>query len=70
MRLRMGGTGLEHVDNSRGKTVGVQTNGAKSGAILGACDADLALIVQRWPMAPEAKRRRILSMVRDSDAID
>ncbi len=60
--------GSEHPQETSGKTGVAPEGGANSGA-LGAqsasIDADLQVVIQRWPKLPEGVRRQVIELVRE-----
>jgi hypothetical protein len=58
-------TGVEQSTNSSKKTASVSKGGARGGALSGISDPDLALLIDRWPVLPDATKEAILAMVRE-----
>ena len=65
--FRVPRVGLEHDQDSTGKTAGDAKSGAESGALgseIDVVDPDLAEVVRAWPTLPETVRASVVTMVR------
>jgi hypothetical protein len=61
-------TGLEYPAESTRKTAVPKTGGAKSGALFGISDPNLALLIDCWPTLPDATKATITALVTEANA--